>query len=305
MFLRTLYNQTTKPAVRKFVRNKSQSSAEYCMESVKQYDYENFACTILLPNSCRACGFAVRSFNVEIARIAEQVSQETIALMRLKFWEEAIEKCLHNNSKLVPKHPVAIEIFKANSTNKLSKRYFLKLISSRQEYFKRNTFNNLEDLEKYAEGTVSSIYYLILEGSGVKNINADHAASHLGKAQGIAQQIRSASHAGRLNFIPIPLEILAKNKVSQEDLLRSKSSESLRESVFEVASKSHQHLEKARNLLQSVPKEARKFLLPAIPVRIYLDRLQKVNYDIFHPSLRHRSWKLLPQLWLYNVRNKY
>nr|CAI5833387.1 unnamed protein product [Callosobruchus analis] len=225
--------------------------------------------------------------------------------MRLKFWEEAIEKCLNNNAKIVPKHPVAIEIFKANSTHKLSKRHFRKLISSRHEYFKKNTFNNLEDLEKYAEDTVSSIYYLILEGSSVKNIDADHAASHLGKAQGIAQQIRSASHAARLNFIPIPLETLARNKVSQEDLLRSKTSESLRESVFEVASKSHQHLEKARSLLQSVPNEARKFLLPAIPVRIYLDRLQKVNYDIFHPSLQHRSWKLLPQLWLYNVRNKY
>ncbi|VEN64804.1 unnamed protein product, partial [Callosobruchus maculatus] len=123
--------------------------------------------------------------------------------------------------------------------------------------------------------------------------------------QGIAQQIRSAAHAGRLNFIPIPLEILVKNKVSQEDLLRAKSSESLRETVFEVASTSHQHLEKARSLIESVPKEARKILLPAIPVRIYLDRLQKVNYDIFHPSLKHRSWKLLPQLWLSNVRNKY
>ncbi|CAH1985783.1 unnamed protein product [Acanthoscelides obtectus] len=225
--------------------------------------------------------------------------------MRLKFWEEAIEKCLCNNPKIVPKHPVAIEIYKAHSKHKLSKRYFQRLILSRHEYFKQNTFNKLEDLEKYAEKTVSSIYYLILEGSNVKNMSADHAASHLGKAQGIAQQIRSASHARRLNFIPIPLEVLAKNKATQEDLLRSKSTETLRESVFEVATRSHQHLEKARSLLESVPSDARRVLLPAIPVRIYLDRLQRVNYDIFHPSLQQRSWKMLPQLWLYNVRNKY
>lgn len=45
-------------------------------------------------------------------------------------------------------------------------------------------------MEKYAERTVSNVLYLILEGCKVKNINADHAASHLGKAQGIVQQLR-------------------------------------------------------------------------------------------------------------------
>lgn len=45
-------------------------------------------------------------------------------------------------------------------------------------------------MEKYAEQTVSSTYYLILEGCGVKNVDADHAVSHLGKAQGIVQQLR-------------------------------------------------------------------------------------------------------------------
>lgn len=45
-------------------------------------------------------------------------------------------------------------------------------------------------MEKYAERTVSNVYYLILEGCKIKNINADHAASHLGKAQGIVQQLR-------------------------------------------------------------------------------------------------------------------
>lgn len=54
----------------------------------------------------------------------------------------------------------------------------------------RSTFSTLEDIEKYTEKTVSHVYYLILEGNKIKNIHADHAASHLGKAQGIVQQLR-------------------------------------------------------------------------------------------------------------------
>lgn len=89
----------------------------------RKYDYENFICTILLQNTSRSCAFAVRSFNVEVARVAEQVSQETIGAMRLKFWEEAIEKCFSGDIRTVPKHPVAVELYKVHTksiTNKIS-----------------------------------------------------------------------------------------------------------------------------------------------------------------------------------------
>lgn len=64
------------------------------------------------------------------------------------------------------------------------------LINARAKRLQLNSFSNLEELEKYADETVSNVYFLILEGSGVRNVNADHAASHLGKAQGIVQQLR-------------------------------------------------------------------------------------------------------------------
>lgn len=67
------------------------------------------------------------------------------------------------------------------------------LVSARANRLETNTFKNLEELEKYAEDTVSNVYYLILEGSKVQNVHADHAASHLGKAQGIVQQLRLES----------------------------------------------------------------------------------------------------------------
>lgn len=38
----------------------------------------------------------------------------------------------------------------------------------------------LEDLEKYCEDTYSSLLYLTLECLGVRNVTADHAASHIG-----------------------------------------------------------------------------------------------------------------------------
>lgn len=80
--------------------------------------------------------------------------------------------------------------FQVISRQQLPKRHLKNLIASRKQLLSMSSFCDLEDIEKYAELSVSSIYYLILEGSGIKNVNADHAVSHLGKSQGIVQQIR-------------------------------------------------------------------------------------------------------------------
>lgn len=116
---------------------------------------------------------------------------------------------------------------------------------------------------------------------------------------------RSIPYARKINFLPIPDEILVKNKVSQEDILRSKPSEQLNDCTYEMAVRAYDHLNKARSLSEQVPKEVKGALLPAVPVFSYLDSLEKVNYDVFHPSLKIRSWKLLPSLWMNNLRNKY
>lgn len=78
----------------------------------RTHDYENFVCTLLLKNTARSTAFAVRSFNIEIARVAEQVTQQNTALMRFKFWEDTLEKCLTKDITSVPKHPVAMELFR-------------------------------------------------------------------------------------------------------------------------------------------------------------------------------------------------
>lgn len=65
-----------------------------------------------------------------------------------------------------------------------------RLITSRSHILKSKQFRTLEDVEKYAEESVSSIYYLLLSVAGIKDVHADHAASHLGKAQGITNILR-------------------------------------------------------------------------------------------------------------------
>jgi NADH dehydrogenase [ubiquinone] 1 alpha subcomplex assembly factor 6 len=104
-----------------------------------------------------------------------------------------------------------------------------------------------KQLEDYAEQSVSSVYYLLLEAMGIKNVHADHAASHLGKAQGITNLLRSIPHQSRRRAVPIPQEVLMTHGVSQERILRCKEGDKgVEECIFHMASLAHHHLEKVK-----------------------------------------------------------
>lgn len=68
----------------------------------------------------------------------------------------------------------------------------------------------IKDMETYAENTASTLLYLQLESLGVRDVSADHAASHLGKAIGIATLLRALPfHASRRRLV-LPAQVTAK-----------------------------------------------------------------------------------------------
>ncbi|XP_063236947.1 NADH dehydrogenase (ubiquinone) complex I, assembly factor 6 [Bacillus rossius redtenbacheri] len=267
------------------------SSANYCLNTVRQFDYENFICTLLLPSNYRTSAFAIRAFNIEVARVQDSVSDSQIGQMRMKFWEDTIEKIYADSN--VPQHPVAAELYSASKRHKLTKRFLKRLISVRAAQLSSPTFPDLDAAELYAEASVSSVYYLLLESAGLQSVRADHAASHLGKAQGLANLVRGTPRQAARRAVGLPRDVLARHGVPHEAVFRARSSRALRDAVLEVAHRAKQHLDKARSLGKQVPKEGRCLLLPAVAVGSYLDRLQAADFDVFHPRLRQRD-SLLP-----------
>ncbi|XP_075220238.1 NADH dehydrogenase (ubiquinone) complex I, assembly factor 6 homolog sicily isoform X4 [Lycorma delicatula] len=249
-------------------RNKtdiSTSPANYCVDLVRKFDYENFLCTLLLTSESRSLAFAVRAFNVEVAKVQDQNIKD----------------------------------------KKLSKNHLKSLVQSRMTPVSSSTFKNLEDMEKYAENSVSPVYYLILQGSGYGSVHTDHAASHLGKSQGLVNILRSIPYNLGRRTVTLPQDLLLKHNLPQEKILRGKNDSNLKEVIFEIASRAKQHLEKARSLKKSCPKEASTLFLPAVCINAYLERLRKIDFDIFNEKLRKRNNVLHIQLYWNKLLSKY
>ncbi|MCH93497.1 NADH dehydrogenase complex I assembly factor 6, partial [Trifolium medium] len=167
------------------------SALSYCVKQVRSYDYHHYLCLLELPPSMRKAAFTLRALNVETAKAMDVASDPRIGLMRLVWWQEAIDKLFAN--KLI-EHPTALALSHVIAETKISKTWLKRSVEARINDARREATDipeTMEELEKYAEDTVSTMLYLTLQSGGIMSTAADHAASHIGKASGILLLLKS------------------------------------------------------------------------------------------------------------------
>ncbi|XP_030386691.1 NADH dehydrogenase (ubiquinone) complex I, assembly factor 6 homolog [Scaptodrosophila lebanonensis] len=296
------------PAQKSPAENGDAFATKYCMGLVEKYDYENYLSTLLLPQELRQAAFALRAFNVEVSRsVVGHHLEPQITKMRLKFWYDSIDKCFEpaTNKSYVQDQPVLRELQRTVGVRRLNKVYLRRLVTARERP-SNQAFDVMRDLEDYADQTCASLMHLLVELSGIRDINVDHAASHVGKAQGIVMLLRAIPHTGRQQAVAVPLEVLVRHGVSQERILRgAPDDKAVEECVFEVASAANTHLELARQLLPQMPRVARKIFLSAVATGSYLERLRRAHFQLTHASCIKRDSMLPARLFWKSLFNKF
>ncbi|XP_030109767.1 NADH dehydrogenase (ubiquinone) complex I, assembly factor 6 isoform X13 [Mus musculus] len=184
--------------------------------------------------------------------------------MRMQFWKKAVEDMYCDNP---PHQPVAIELWKEKNLDD-------------------KAYRSMQELENYAENTQGSLLYLTLEVLGVKDLHADHAASHIGKAQGIVTCLRATPYHSSRRQVFLPMDVCVQHGVSQEDFLRRNQDKNVRDVVYDIASQAHLHLKH-------------------VSLEDYLKKIQRVDFDIFHPSLQQKNMLLPLSLYIQSWRKRY
>ncbi|KAL4237487.1 NADH dehydrogenase (ubiquinone) complex I [Mactra antiquata] len=210
------------------------------------------------------------------------------AIMRLQFWRDSIEKMFENTP---PQTPVAIAVTRAINKHKLSKTWFNRIVEERANQVENDTNRSMKNVEDRAENTVSALSYLLLESAGIKDVNADHVASHIGRCHGLVTLLRATAYHASKNKVLIPIELLIKHNVSQEQILRNNEDQNVKDVMYDIACVAHSHLETARKI-ENVPKQAYPIFLNALICELYLRDLQLADFNVFHQGLHARNPKL-------------
>lgn len=271
-----------------------QAAFGYCASQVKQYDYENFVWVVQLPKDLRAAVLALRAFNIEAALVGEHAKEGGLLSMRYQWWRDGLNGCFVGKPH---KHPVLTALTQVLQRQQLTRLRLQKLVDGREEDAVAigSPMRTLQELEAYTEGTAAQLLYLQLEAAQALDQEAHHTAMHLGKAVGIAKLLQGTRYFAQLRRTYLPADLLAKHGVPTEAVYRGPAAAGegggLQDVTLAVASCAKQHLDEARERASSIPSSARPLMLPSLWCGNYLEALQKVDFDLFHPSLAQVNGK--------------
>lgn len=275
------------------------SSNDYCRNLVRQHDYEAFLSSKLYPRRYQSGYYALRAFYIELATIREAVSQATLGAGRFVFWRNTIKDVFNNRP---PQHPIAIALHETMHQSQLSPYHFQRMIDAREEELLSPMHLTIESMTAHAESTASTFFYLVLSLLSQQSTTLSHAASHLGVVHSFTTYLRAFPFHVRNGAIIIPAEITARHGVNQQEVLvKCETSKELEDAVFEFATIANDNLMTARAMFKDtggkVPQEVIPLFSAAIPSSAILSRLEKVNFNVFDPSLQVRDWRLPWRVW--------
>ncbi|TVY29905.1 NADH dehydrogenase (ubiquinone) complex I,assembly factor [Lachnellula hyalina] len=147
----------------------------------------------------------------------------------------------------------------------------------------------------------------------------------------------SAFGGGRQGAVVLPLDVMAEAGVKEEEVFRQGAeAPGLKDAIFTIATRANDHLITAKEMLKNLQQgkdaghdfehegeEGHEYaeqsstsrsqvddiergfgvLMPAVPTRLWLEKLEKHDFDIFRPELRARDWRLpWKSYWAYSRR---
>jgi phytoene synthase len=260
----------------------------------KAGDPDRYAAALFVPPEARPHLLALYAFNVELARIGEQINEPQLGEIRLQWWRDALDRAVAGESS---GHPVADAIGRTASECELSVELLHSLIDARHFDVSVKIMPGVFVLEDYIAETAGTIFQLsagILGGGGEQAWPAARAA---GLAYGLTGLMRVLPlHISR-GRIDLPADLLQRHGISQAGLLAGERSAGLEQVLRQLREKAREASAEASRQLTELAAPSRQAFRPLALVGPHLGMLERVDPlgEIVHLNPLYRLWRLA--LW--------
>jgi len=238
---------------------------------------------VLLPKEKRDGMSALYAFCREVDDVADD---ESVAAperrSRLVAWREDIRRaCEGGPPQFVVNRELQPFIFKHHLPFSL----FDELIRGVEMDLEIKRYETYEDLEKYCYRVASVVGLLSIEIFGYTDPQTREYADALGKAlqlTNILRDVRTDAERGR---IYLPMEVLRRFGVSEEEIFRFKYSERFRAAAADVAAHARSFYQKARERLPE--RDRRSMAAAELMGSVYwrlLRKLELQSFDVLGPN---------------------
>jgi phytoene synthase len=256
-------------------------------------DPDRALAALFAPRDGRADLLALYALNVELARIAEQVSEPELGAIRLQWWREAMPRAAQGEAT---GHPVADAVGEAQRRHALSARAIAGLIDARGFDIETKIMPDWTSLETYLRDTAGALFGLGAECFAAPASSLQQAASHAGLAYGLTGLMRALPVHAVSGRVYLPADMLLGHGTSPEAVLAGRTEAGLQAVLTEIGARARDALGKARRELAELSGRAEAAFLTLSLVEPYLAALERRERDPLHDiagiNPLFRLWRL-------------
>lgn len=245
-----------------------EDDAAFCAQDVRERDFERYALTLFAAPKHRRALLALYSFDIEVSRVRDMVSQPLPGEIRLQWWADALTGKEHGE---VSGNPVAAELLRAVSACGLPRDMLDRLIEAHRFDLYDDPIPSLQHFNAYAGQTDGAMLTLSARVLGADAAQADALAGEAGIALGIMRAINLLPlHASRRQLY-LPADLIEQFQVRDEDVFAGTATPALRELIAHLHGVARGRLDAAMALLPAISQAARPAFLQLALLRRQLD----------------------------------
>ena len=256
---------------------------QYCQQKTAQSGSSFYYSFMFLSKQKREAIIALYAFCREVDDIADECTELHIAQTKLNWWRNEIENLYQHK----PQHPVSKALLGPVTQYNLAAEHFIEIIDGMEMDLNFNRYEDFKQLQLYCYRVASVVGLLSAQIFGFNDRKTLKFAHDLGMAFQLTNIIRDVGEDARRNRIYLPLDELAKFNVSEDDILHSRESNTVKLLLEYQIERAESYYDKALNELPNEDhKNQRVGLMMAA---IYHTLLREIKADGAQKVLNSRT----------------
>ncbi len=270
-------------------------SDQHCFDMVRAGDKDRFLASLFAPEGKRKYLHALYAFNIEVSRVAEQVSDPAVGEIRMQWWLDVLDGIYLGDAQ---QHPVAQSLAAAIEAGDLPKHALQNLVKAKIFDLYADPMPTLTDLEGYLGETSSALIQMasLILGRDLALESAE-AAGLAGVAYGLAGIMRSLPHHRAITKCFVPLDLLQRRDASVANVIAGDNDMAVGIVLSELRDKIRERLRQARLLAWTIKPVVMPAFLHVALTQSYLAKLDERRNAVMKSGAEIAQWRKQWALW--------
>ncbi|MDQ6993858.1 MAG: presqualene diphosphate synthase HpnD [Mariprofundus sp.] len=250
----------------------------YCRDKTRGSGSSFFYAFLFLATEQRRAMMALYAFCREVDDVADEVSDQQVAMQKLSFWRQEVGRAFKGQAQ----HPVGHELYWCAAHFSISEELLLEIIDGMQTDVMATPFIKHSDLSLYMYRVAGVVGLLSIEVFGYTERQSRAFATQLGEALQITNILRDLSEDADIGRIYLPQEIRSQYHVSDHAFKKGVMDDGMQQLLQMYGEKAEQAY---RSAITMIPDCDRKTLRPSIVMGAiyynYLCKLRQNKFDVW------------------------